>query len=139
VVYKSVVLKLSPFELWSILTEKEKLAQWWNKGVRLEALVGGDFFEPWGKDGLATGKVVALKPFEMMTFSWVEKYFEKSEKTICTFRLKKVPGGTKLEVIHEGWSSFKDEKKRSNLVLGFRKGWDMLLLKLEKYVKKTKA
>ncbi len=134
VIYEQLILSASKGKVWSTLTEHKELSRWWNKGVRLEPFVGGQFYEPWGEGQLATGKVLKLKKMDSITFTWQEKSWKAYENTQCTFNLKKLSGTTLLEVKHSGWETFKDVKKRARLVKGFKKGWGALLPKLKKYI-----
>ena len=134
IIFKELSFKLKKEKVWSALTDEKELSKWWNKGVRLEPKVGGEFYEPWGKDQLATGKVIGVEPHKRIQFSWKEKYFKTSENTICMFILSENKNGTTLQVHHTGWESFKDQQQRANLVNGFTKGWDLVLGKLKNYL-----
>lgn len=130
---KEVIIKAKPSVVWSMLTSEKHLGQWWNKGVRLEPFVGGDFYEPWGKGQLATGKVIKLVHAESITFTWKEKNWKAGQETLCTFYIKERNGRTFLRVQHSGWSSFSDLKERQQVMNGFKKGWDYFLGKLKNY------
>lgn len=133
-VEKSLSFKLEKEVVWAALTDKEKLGAWWGKNVRLEPHVGGDFYEPWGKDQLATGKVLSVKSNRRIKFTWREKTWRPSNKTICVFELKEKNGVTVLTVKHFGWESFKDLEERKKMREGFDKGWGFYLSKLKKYL-----
>lgn len=133
-IHKKFVFKLNKKKIWLALTDANELGKWWGKGVLLEPLIGGRFHEPWGKQQLATGKVIRIKHDDFITFSWQEKYWDSSEETVCTFILKQIKGNTILEVKHSGWETFKDLKKRKKMINGFSKGWDNLLSRLQKYI-----
>jgi uncharacterized protein YndB with AHSA1/START domain len=134
VIYKKLVIKTNKENVWSALTNKSELEQWWHKGVRLEPVIGGDFYEPWGDGQLAKGNVLDLKVHDFIEFSWQEKYWKKFEKTKCRFTIKTSGQKTILEVKHYGWQSFKDPVYRKKLIEGFNKGWDSLLPKLKKHL-----
>ena len=120
--------------LWNALTVEEELGRWWNKGVKLEPKVGGQFYEPWGKDQLATGEVLSLKPQEYIEFTWREKTWAPSQKTVCRFEVRKNSSGSVLIVKHSGWESFEKPKPAME---GFKKGWDFFLAKLKKHLSKV--
>lgn len=136
-ILKSIVIKTTKKRLWSALTQEEELNHWWNKGVKLEPSIGGEFYEPWGDGQLATGKVIHVKILEEIEFTWQEKYWNLSEETICHFSLKEADGKTILEVKHSGWDTFKDPEYREKLIEGFKSGWDFLLPKLKKYIEES--
>jgi len=75
VIYKKVILSGGVDLVWSALTDHHELEKWWNKGVKLEPVVGGQFYEPWGNGQLATGVVLKLNPLKSIEFSWREKYW----------------------------------------------------------------
>ena len=54
---KALILKASKAQVWSALTNQNELSKWWNNGVKLEPFIGGQFYEPWGENQLATGLV----------------------------------------------------------------------------------
>ena len=115
VINKKLVLKASQEEVWSALTAHSELEKWWNKGVKLEPFVGGEFYEPWGDGQLATGKVLKLSPLKSIEFTWREKYWNVSEKTKCIFIIEKRSNTTVLHIKHSGWEVFKDEEKRKKM------------------------
>lgn len=134
IIYKKLVLKATKEKVWSALTNKNELGKWWNSGVRLEPYEGGQFYEPWGDGQLATGKVIELKMYNFIKFTWQEKCWNSSEKTLCKLKLRTNGGTTILEVNHSGWKTFKEIDNRKKLIEGFKKGWGALLPKLKKYV-----
>jgi uncharacterized protein YndB with AHSA1/START domain len=131
-IHKQIVLQTKKEKVWSALTDQNELGKWWNKGVKLDPYIGGQFYEPWGEGQLATGKVIDLKLHKFIKFTWKEKYWNPSENTVCTFFLEEAKEGTVLKVYHSGWESIKDLDRRKELVKGFNKGWDHLLPKLVK-------
>ncbi|MCJ8275376.1 MAG: SRPBCC domain-containing protein [Bdellovibrionales bacterium] len=131
---KRVEFTVDVNQLWQALTTEEELSRWWNKGVKLEPKVGGQFYEPWGKEQLATGEVLSLKPQEYIEFTWREKTWEPSQKTVCRFEVRKNSSGSVLIVKHSGWESFEKPKPAME---GFKKGWDFFLAKLKKHLSKV--
>lgn len=131
---KSLEVHSKKESVWSALTNEHELRQWWGEGVKLEPRIGGIFYEPWGNGQLATGQVVHLEPEKHITFTWQEAYWQGSGITTCSFSLREFPGGTILDINHFGWESFRDPKNGVELMEGFKKGWDLLLPKLKKYL-----
>ena len=134
VITKELVLKANKDQVWSALTDHNELEKWWNKGVRLEPFVGGEFYEPWGDGQLATGKVAQLAPLKFIEFTWQEKTWNSFENTKCSFTLKEFSGKTVIYVEHSGWEIFKSEEKVKRLVKGFEQEWDSLLPKLKRHI-----
>ncbi len=136
VVAKTMTSRVERSELWETLTNKKNLSEWWNKGVRLEPDMGGAFYEPWGKDQLATGKVVDIDIDTMIKFTWREKTWNSSIYTVCEFQLVEGVEETTLKVVHSGWEKFPKESQKQ-LIEGFGKGWDSLLAKLKVYLERS--
>jgi uncharacterized protein YndB with AHSA1/START domain len=133
-VHKVLSIKNSKSIVWDALTNQNELEKWWGKNVKLEARVGGQFYEPWGDGQLAVGKVLNLTNQKSITFTWKEKDWLTSEKTICKFSITRIKNITKLEIEHTGWESFKGLDKQKKIMNGFSKGWDFLLQKLKKHL-----
>lgn len=134
VISKKIVLNANKTQVWSALTSDDELSKWWNKGVKLKPFVGGEFYEPWGDNQLATGEVKNIKTESYIEFTWKEKYWQAEQRTICRFTIKKDQKNTILSVTHSGWETFKNLKNRQKLIRGFNKGWDSLLPKLKGYL-----
>ena len=119
-----------------MVTNEQHLAKWWNKGVRVEAKPGGEFYEPWmdraGNQQLATGRVLKFKEGKFVEFSWREKTWEKSQNTVC--RVEVLPQGEKamIKVTHSNWEVFPAEN-RVSFRKGFSAGWKTILKRLKAY------
>lgn len=132
VIRKSLSVRGNKEKIWSALTNETELARWWNKGVRLEAYVGGEFYEPWGNGQLATGKVLFVEPPKTIRFTWKEQAWSPEQQTVCEFSFKEGDGFTVLSVEHSGWESFQHSKDQ--MMESFSKGWDYFLPKLKSYI-----
>ena len=130
---KSVVLNSSKEKVWKALTDEKELGQWWNKGVRLEPRLDGDFYEPWGKGNLATGKVIEVENQKMIQFTWREKAWKANQETICQFSLEEKDNKTHFTVTHSGWEQFENQKQ---LIESFEMGWSGIFKLLEKHLSK---
>lgn len=134
---KEVLILASVGKVWDALTDSAKLAEWWQKGMKLEPVANGDFIEPWvdtnGKAQLATGKVTLIAPGQFIEFSWSERSWDPGQKTSCSFELAANQETTSLKLIHKGWDRFPNER---GVVLknGFEAGWDVLLNNLKKFL-----
>lgn len=132
VINKSLSISANKERVWSVLTDEAELARWWNKGVKLEPFVDGEFYEPWGNDQLATGKVLFVEPVENIRFTWKEKTWSDDQQTVCEFSISEEEGVTTLLVKHSGWEVFQNSKDQ--MMDGFSQGWDFLLPKLKNYI-----
>ncbi len=133
-IYKSIPIEASKDQVWKAVTTAQGLASWWGVGVRLEPFIGGEFYEPWGDDQLATGVVVDVSLEQSIKFTWREKYFSDEQSTICAFSMSESDGKTIFRMQHFGWESFKNEQRRKELINGFNQGWDVLLPRLKKHL-----
>lgn len=137
IIQKSLNINLSKEQVWSALTNETELAKWWNQDVRLEPYVGGEFYEPWGDNQLATGTVLSVTPLETIKFTWKEKSWKAVEETICEFSIEENNGTTTLKIRHFGWETFPTATQKQ-MVDGFNSGWDSLLLKFKSYIDSQK-
>lgn len=132
VVVKTLNINGNKEQVWAALTKSSELALWWNKDVKLEPFMGGEFYEPWGDGQLATGKVLSVEPLKSIRFTWREKTWSADQQSFCEFYLDEKDGGTVLTVRHSGWESFAEAQHQ--FADGFSKGWDFLLPKLKSYL-----
>lgn len=133
----SITVRATAAEVWGALTDSDELENWWSEDVKLEARVGGQFREIWeddeGKAQLASGKVIAVKPKQEITFSWREKDWPKDITTLCTFLIQDDKNQRTITVRHSGWENL-PEKKQAKLVEDFSLGWKYHLKELKAYL-----
>lgn len=75
-----------------------------------------------------TGEYLDVNPPELIRFTWNPDKFP-GEHTIVTIRLKEVPGGTELELLHEGFLS-------TDVAAGHAKGWNGCIDKLAAFTER---
>ena len=125
-------------EAWGCLTETAHLRRWWNDGVRLEAIPGGHFEEPWtdatGTPVLTSGTVLDLKAPRELRLTWADTDWPIETEVII--ELKKSARGTRLTLTHGGWSAF-PEGDRAHLIATHRAGWARHLQNLACYAGRT--
>lgn len=80
------------------------------------------------RESSTTGEYLEVRPPELIRFTWNPTFFP-DEHTIVTIRLKEVPGGTELELLHEGFVS-------AAAAEGHNKGWNGCLDKLAAFTER---
>jgi uncharacterized protein YndB with AHSA1/START domain len=89
-----------PEELWSALTEPERLTRWLANVAELELRVGGRFLLVWHEDGQQTdGTVLDLEPGRVLELGWT--YPEEPDSAV-RFELRPDGDGTVLVLDHRG-------------------------------------
>ena len=103
---KTVFFNASRETVWSFLTEKDKLAQWFHPAdVDLET--GKDYklmtIKDDGTEGCACwGTVLSMDPPSKMVQSFAIHPFAEDSKSTVTWILEEFLDGTRLTLIHEG-------------------------------------
>lgn len=127
---------------WIYLTETAHLRCWWNDGVELEPVIGGNFREPWtdarGRPMVTSGKVLGIKQFHELRLSWSDEGCAWPVETEVVFELEETPRGTRLTLNHGGWQGFR-ENDRDHLVELHREGWSQHLRSLAAYALRDAA
>jgi uncharacterized protein YndB with AHSA1/START domain len=68
------VMQRSPEEIWSALTDPERLARWLGD-VEVDLRVGGAFIIHFrSMSAVMTGQITALEPGRVIEYSWLENY-----------------------------------------------------------------
>ena len=89
-----------PEELWSALTEPERLTRWLANVAELELRVGGRFLLVWHEDGQQTdGTVLDLEPGRVLELAWT--YPDEPDSAV-RFELRPDGDGTVLVLDHRG-------------------------------------
>jgi uncharacterized protein YndB with AHSA1/START domain len=90
----------TPEELWSALTEPERLTRWLANVAELELRPGGRFLLVWQEDGQQTdGTVLDLEPGRVLELGWT--YPDEPESAV-RFELRADGDGTVLVLDHRG-------------------------------------
>jgi uncharacterized protein YndB with AHSA1/START domain len=97
-------------------TAPTQMVKWWGpKGFTvpactLDVRVGGAWRtvmrSPEGKDHIVSGVYREILPPERLVFTWAwEGEGTRGHETVVTIELAETPGGTRLELTHEGFES----------------------------------
>lgn len=104
-----------PEELWSALTEPERLGRWLADVAELELRVGGRFLLRWGDgdDNQETdGTILALEPGRVLELNWT---YPGEPDSVARFELRPDGDGTILVLDHRGLPP--------DAIAGYGAGW----------------
>ena len=91
---------VSPDELWSALTEPERLGRWLADVAELELRVGGRFLLQWQEGTQETdGTILALEPGRLLELNWT---YPGEPDSVARFELRPDGEGTILVLDHRG-------------------------------------
>ena len=123
---KSIYINAKREKVWNYLTDKDKLATWFRRGV--ESLAEGEDFtllieaEEGSSKPLIWCTVKEWKPHSKLVTTFNVEMFNGRE-TIVTWTLDDAADGTRLTLVHEGVAEGAGDAA-SDLLSGFDKGWD---------------
>lgn len=134
-VRKELKVGLNPEQAFRLFTEG--IGKWWplhthSVGLEdaqtcyFEGRVGGRIMEVL-KDGSESewGRVLAWKPFELVTFQWYPgREPDSAQEVTVTFK-NLASGGTLVELVHTGWETLGD--RALEVRTGYDSGWDFVL------------
>ncbi len=113
------ILPAAPEAVFAALTEARRIAAWSGQAGVVPAVIGGtmEMFDGW-----VSGVVLAYAPGSHTAFTWLPNDWPAgSQASIVTYRLARVPGGTRLSIHHAG---FPDATRSTS----HRTGWTQFVL-----------
>lgn len=130
----SDVIQVPVKTAWTMLTNRQHIAQWWGDYVAMEVRPGGAFEELWtNSDGhrkRAFGTVETVTaPFELK-LSWREE--EWNFITTVRLHLRDLGTSTEVTVTHSDWPPSPDEHTRKILARHYY-AWKTCLHRLKHY------
>ena len=123
---KTVFFNASRETVWAYLTEKDKLAAWFNTPKANLAL--GEDYCMMGKadDGadvpLNCGKVLKMDRPNLLSYTFIIGPFQDAETTV-TWTLEEAAGGTRLSLVHEGIAEAAGPAAMQ-MLMALDRGWD---------------
>jgi uncharacterized protein YndB with AHSA1/START domain len=148
----TVFVEVAPADAFAVFTEE--IDQWWRRGLayrvggkrpgvlHLEPKLGGRLFEEY-REGAAVhevGTITAWDPPSHLAFEWRSITFVPGETTQVDVRFAGSGGGTRVTVVHRGWSAIRDDHpvrhgKAANAFLAdLGSWWGALLTSLREHV-----
>jgi uncharacterized protein YndB with AHSA1/START domain len=121
----------TPDEIWSALTEPERLGRWLADVAELELRVGGRFLLRWS-DGEGTqetdGTILALEPGRLLELNWT---YPGEPDSVARFELEPDGDGTILVLDHRGLPP--------GSIAGYGAGWHSHLDSLDAHLRGDEA
>lgn len=117
---KSIYLKTSRETVWAYLTDPDKLSIWFHRPDK--TLVPGSYamFGAESGDKLMWGDIITADPHAKLSYTFTITPMGDAVSTV-TWTLTDVPGGTRLDLLHEG---LPEGEEAFGLTLALDKGWD---------------
>jgi uncharacterized protein YndB with AHSA1/START domain len=104
-----------PEQVWSVLTEPERLARWLTDST-VEPGVGGHIEHDFGDGGTCGGTVLTWDPPHALEYEW---RFPDETESVVRFELHPHEGGTRLLLVHR--------RLGRKLAEGYGAGWHAFL------------
>jgi uncharacterized protein YndB with AHSA1/START domain len=117
----TVTVAVDPAEAFEIFTQN--IDQWWRRGprfrnargdrgfIRIEPGVGGRVFESFdtgsGERVIEIGRTQVWDPPKRLLFEWRNVNFAPAEHTEVEVQFQPSPSGTRVTVVHRGWSKLR--------------------------------
>lgn len=99
-VRREIMLPSEPGEVWSALTEAERLEEWFASDVELDPVPGGEGIFRWGDGEERQAVVEEVDPERRLAFTW--------EESRVVIELEPAEDGTRLvvtETLGSGWAT----------------------------------
>ena len=121
---QTAVFKVSPHEVYEALMDSKKHSEFSGEDAKISRKVGGSFS---AYSGYAVGKNLKLVADKKIVQSWRGSDWPEGHYSTATFKLKKIPGGTKLIFtqtdvpeefyadVSDGWKEFYWKKMKEML------------------------
>src|SRR5262245_4348787 len=94
----------SPAATWAALTEPSLVIEWFTEASPVGP-VGSPYRLDFGDGSVISGRIEALEPGRLLSYSWAWADTEPAEETVVTWTVEPLPdGGTRVTLEHAGWS-----------------------------------
>ena len=112
--------------VWSFLTEKDKLGQWFHPSTA-DLVAGEDYAlvrenDKGEEEKICWGNVIEMDKPNTLVYTFTVGPLDSAMTTVI-WTLKEIPDGTKLTLKHEGISKAAGDAA-IGLLMGLDKGWD---------------
>jgi uncharacterized protein YndB with AHSA1/START domain len=126
VIRKEIIIDAPVSKVWEHITDSAKIASWLMPND-FEAIIDKIFFLDCGKEGPITCEVKEIIPFQRLVYSF--KPQDMAVETLVTITLTPENGGTRLTLVHSGWSALPPSEQ--GIADDFEEGWGEKLKALE--------
>lgn len=120
-------------DVWSAITEQEKISKWFIK-CNFKAEVGYKYSLLSESDNCeqVSGTILKVNPVHELVYSWVVVGMDT--ETTVTWTLEEKDGGTLLTLVHSGVSKYPSEETAIKMFESFDDGWDKCIHHLEQFL-----
>ncbi len=119
---------------WTLLTNRQHIAQWWGDYVSIELRPRGAFEELWtahdGRQTRAFGTVTQVAAPYLLELTWTEEAW--GYETYVHLGLRQMGNGTELTIIHKDWPAPPSEAVRDTIARHYH-AWKSCLTRLKRY------
>lgn len=120
----------SPHAVWRALTEQDLLERWLMRSVGFAASAGTQFTfaVPTQPAAEIACEVLAVRPGERLTLSWVDMRAEHPARWIVDWMIKQEGRGTRFLLTHTGFDI--DDRRQRMARNALERGWKVTLSRL---------
>lgn len=115
----------SAAELWPLISTLDGLKKWYIREGRLDAVVGGEFYNEWSEKVKTMCHVAEIVPNERFAFTWkwtietrIDFWLEPADDGVGTF-------------VHIEHGDFPEEKDFEGVFFAYMNGWSKALICLK--------
>ncbi|MEW2221125.1 SRPBCC domain-containing protein [Streptomyces sp. NPDC006990] len=122
--------------VWAALTTAEGLSQWFGSVAEIDLRPGGRAYFRWEDlDEESVATITVVEPPHRLSFRWPidGRPEDDASRTLVTFTLEPVAGGTRLRLVESGFTQAADDLARSAHQSNSQ-GWTAELGDLESYL-----
>jgi uncharacterized protein YndB with AHSA1/START domain len=127
-------VEATPARAWAALTDATLLRRWFVVWSDLEPRVGAEYVLLWNTSGELIGRVLEVKPGELLRFTWdLDTLGETTQVVLRVIANEKQPGLCTVEITHSGWGEGPawDEERTSH-----ESGWAGVVAMLDFYLRR---
>jgi uncharacterized protein YndB with AHSA1/START domain len=127
-------VEATPARAWAACTDATLLRRWFVAWSDLEPRVGAEYVILWNTSGELIGRVIEVKPGELLRFTWdLDALGETTQVVLRVIANEKQPGLCTVELTHSGWGEGPawDEERTSH-----ESGWAGVVAMLDFYLRR---
>jgi len=142
---RKMVFKASRDKVWDAVTKPDMISKWFANSIDVTSFqVGQEFTFDWAGEGLGYARAIieTIDPKSRFAYRWENEGVDQTKplaevpKTLVTFLLADVDGGTELTVIETGFLSLPTPKVNFDTN---STGWDTELNELQAFLETETA
>ena len=139
---RSIHIKAPRAKVWRSLADAEQFGTWFGAALKGKQFAAGQRVQvPMTIKGyehvVFDAMLERIEPESLMSYRWHPRTgdldYSKEERTLVTFTLKDVEGGTLLTVVETGFDKL-PPARRMDAIRGNSRGWEFQLNRMNDYV-----